>query len=93
MTQDAARRAGEPPPATPAQSLDLDTAAIDARARHKGKVNGGVYQVSVPRAEPIADDGIEVPPAMGSADRDQLPADRRRQGGDHRRLRAHGARR
>ena len=33
----------------------------------KGKNNGGVYQFSIPRAEPIKDGGMEVPEAMGSA--------------------------
>ena len=33
----------------------------------KGKVNGGVYQFSVPRKDPITEDGMPVPPAMGTA--------------------------
>jgi hypothetical protein len=49
------------------QKIDLDTAAIDQALRRKGKVNGGVYQVSVPRAEAVKDSGMEVPEAMGSA--------------------------
>jgi Domain of Unknown Function (DUF1259) len=49
------------------QKLDLDTAAIDQTLGRKGKVNGGVYQVSVPRAEAVKDSGMEVPEAMGSA--------------------------
>src|SRR5690349_15358907 len=32
-------------------SFDLDTAAIDKALGHKGKVSGGVYQVSIPPAE------------------------------------------
>jgi hypothetical protein len=40
---------------------------IDKTLGHKGKVNGGVYQFSIPRAERITDGGIEVPEAMGSA--------------------------
>lgn len=51
----------------PDQALDLDTAAIDAAIGRKGKVNGGVYAVSVPRAETPKDGGMEVPEAMGSA--------------------------
>jgi hypothetical protein len=57
-------------PATTAStqsSPDLDTAAIDQTLGRKGKMNGGVYQVSVPRAEPVKDGGMEVPDAMGSA--------------------------
>jgi len=49
------------------QRLDLDTAALDQALGRKGKVNGGVYQVSVSRAEIPKDAGMEVPEAMGSA--------------------------
>ncbi|TPI21827.1 DUF1259 domain-containing protein [Mesorhizobium sp. B3-2-1] len=49
------------------ESIDLDTSIIDQALGHKGKVNSGVYQVSIPRAETIKDDGMEVPDAMGSA--------------------------
>jgi len=49
------------------QRLDLDTAALDQALGRKGKVNGGVYQVSVARAEMPKDAGMEVPEAMGSA--------------------------
>jgi hypothetical protein len=53
----------------PAQgpSLDLDTAAIDKTLGFKGSPNGGVYQVSVPRAEAISEGGMAVPPSMGTA--------------------------
>ncbi len=46
---------------------DLDTAAIDRALGHKGKASGGVYQVSIPRAEKIREAGMDVPPAMGVA--------------------------
>ena len=49
------------------QSIDLDTAMIDKTLGVKGKVNDGVYQISVPRAEAIKDGGMDVPPPMGSA--------------------------
>jgi len=49
------------------QSIDLDTAMIDKALGHKGKVNGGVYQFNIPRAESIKDGGMDVPEAMGSA--------------------------
>jgi biotin operon repressor len=58
------------PPATSSatdQKLDLDTAEIDRTLGHKGKASGGVYQVSIPRAETPRDSGMEVPEAMGSA--------------------------
>jgi hypothetical protein len=51
-----------------APPIDLDTAAIDRTLGYKGKVNGGVYQVSVPRAAPVSDDDMVVPDAMGSAE-------------------------
>lgn len=57
--------AASPTPA-PATSFPLDTAAIHAALGHGGRVNGGVYQVSVHRAETIHSMGIEVPPAMGT---------------------------
>jgi Domain of Unknown Function (DUF1259) len=56
-----AAAAPAPPP------IDLDTAAIDQTLGAKGANNGGVYQFSIPRAEPIKDNGMDVPPPMGSA--------------------------
>ena len=50
-----------------AGALGLDTAAIAHTLGHAGKVNGGVYQVSVPRAETVRDAGVEVPASMGLA--------------------------
>lgn len=55
------------PPAAPGSSFTLDTAQLASVLGHRGTVNGGVYQVSVPRAETIRDHGMEVPPAMGVA--------------------------
>jgi len=52
---------------SPAPAIDLDTAALDQTLGAKGANNGGVYQFSIPRAEPIKDNGMEVPPPMGSA--------------------------
>jgi hypothetical protein len=54
-----------PPPA--AEQLDIQMAAIDRALGRKGKVNGGVYQFSIPRAERIKDGAMDVPEAMGSA--------------------------
>src|SRR6516225_6728716 len=45
--------AAAPAPVAPPPTLDLDTAAIDAALGAKGTNNGGVYQVGIPRAEPI----------------------------------------
>ncbi|MDQ3137452.1 MAG: DUF1259 domain-containing protein [Gemmatimonadota bacterium] len=49
------------------RELALDTAAIRRTLGHGGKVNGGVYQVSIPRAEIIRAGGIELPASMGTA--------------------------
>jgi len=57
-----------PAPAPPAASsgpFALDTAAIARALGASGRVNGGVYQVSVPRAEPIREGDFEIPPALG----------------------------
>jgi hypothetical protein len=56
-----------PAAAQPPATLDLDTAAIDAALGAKGSVNGGVYQFNIPRAESISEDGMAVPPSMGTA--------------------------
>lgn len=45
----------------------FDTAQIDSILGYKGKDNGGVYQMAVPRGEKITDGGMEVPPSMGTA--------------------------
>ena len=50
-----------PPP------IDLDTAALDQTLGAQGTNSGGVYQFSIPRAEPVKDGGMDVPPPMGSA--------------------------
>ncbi|HYR77984.1 MAG TPA: DUF1259 domain-containing protein [Pyrinomonadaceae bacterium] len=56
-----------PAAAAPTQDLRIDTKQIDQIMGQSGKVNGGVYQFSVPRAEKIMDNDMEVPPAMGVA--------------------------
>ncbi len=43
----------------------LDTTALGVALGQAGKLNGVVYQVSVPRAEDIRDGGTPIPPAMG----------------------------
>jgi hypothetical protein len=44
--------AGGPPPA-----IELDTAQIDQILGGKGANNGGVYQINIPRRDPITDQG------------------------------------
>jgi Domain of Unknown Function (DUF1259) len=58
-----------PPAALALQTaqIDLDTVALDNAIGAKGKVNGGVYQFSVPRKDAVMDSGVAVPPAMGTA--------------------------
>ena len=50
-----------------ASAIDLDTPAVARTLGATGKVNGGVFQVSVPRRETIREGGREVPPSMGVA--------------------------
>jgi hypothetical protein len=54
-------------PAAAPQSVDLDTAAIDAAMGYKGKANGAIYQFSIPRADAVEEEGMSLPEAMGSA--------------------------
>lgn len=55
-----------PKPTTSAQQdIGIDTAGIERALGHQGKVNGGVFQVSVPRTETITEDGMMVPSSMG----------------------------
>jgi hypothetical protein len=53
--------AGPPPP------FDLDTLALARVLGYTGRINGGVYQVNVPRAEKITESGHQIPPSMGIA--------------------------
>jgi uncharacterized protein DUF1259 len=56
------------PPAPPAAgSLDIDTVRLETTLGHKGTTSGGVYQFAIPRGDTISDDGMPVPPAMGTA--------------------------
>jgi hypothetical protein len=57
----AAPAGGEPP------KLDFDAAKIDRILGFQGKNNGGIYQFSIPRAEPVQARGMTVAPAMGTA--------------------------
>jgi hypothetical protein len=54
-------------PAAQTGQIELDTDKLDEAIGVKGKVNGGVYQFSVPRKEPITENGLPIPPAMGTA--------------------------
>jgi hypothetical protein len=57
-----------PAPSTAAPAAGdpgIDTAGIARALGHSGRLNGGVYQVSVPRVETVRDGGIEIPSVMG----------------------------
>ncbi|HWC72956.1 MAG TPA: DUF1259 domain-containing protein [Gemmatimonadales bacterium] len=54
-------------PPGPAAALGLDTVQISQILGAHGRVNGGVYQLSVPRDGAVMVDSVEVPPAMGVA--------------------------
>jgi hypothetical protein len=56
-----------PPSAAPSPPIDLDTAMIAKTLGATGKVNGGVYQETVPRTDRITEHGTEIPPSMGVA--------------------------
>jgi hypothetical protein len=55
------------PPAASTPDLGFDQKQVEQFLGHAGKVNGGVLQVAVPRAETITDSGMTVPPSMGVA--------------------------
>jgi hypothetical protein len=54
-----------PAGAAPAGGPTIDQKAIEAALGRSGKVNNGVLQVGVPRAEKITENGMELLPAMG----------------------------
>ena len=55
--------------AAPPPAVDLDTAQLDQIIGVKGKASGGVYQFSVPRRDPVTEDGMPLSPVgpMGVA--------------------------
>jgi len=59
-------QAGAAAPAAP-PAIDFVTAVIDKEMGYSGKNNGGIYQFTIPRGEPVIEDGMEIPAAMGSA--------------------------
>jgi hypothetical protein len=65
----ALARTGTPsaasPPAKPTVAQEKTFEALQAALGRKGTMAGAVLQVGVPRAEPIQEDSMEVPPSMG----------------------------
>jgi len=59
------------PDASPAAQapfeLGFDQKQVEQIIAHTGKVNGGILQIGVPRAETINESGMTVPPSMGVA--------------------------
>lgn len=65
LTQTPAAESSSAPSAE--QKIDIDTAQVNSILGHNGKVNGGILQISIPRAQKIMDEGMEVPPSMGTS--------------------------
>ena len=59
--------AASPVASAPSGDVGIDTAGIAKSLGRSGRMNGGVYQVSIPRKEKILDGGMEVPAVMGLA--------------------------
>ncbi|MFF3544790.1 DUF1259 domain-containing protein [Streptomyces platensis] len=61
-------RTGTPPPlpSSPRQSVDLDTAGIDAALGVKGSIDDGIYKSVFVRRETITDGPLVLPPGLGS---------------------------
>jgi hypothetical protein len=58
---------GSVPAAASPSAADLDTAGVARALGVSGRLNGVVYQVSVPRNETITEMGQQLPPSMGVA--------------------------
>ena len=46
---------------------NLDMIGIDGIMGYKGYDSGGIYQFGIPRAKPVTEDGMALPPPMGAA--------------------------
>jgi hypothetical protein len=55
-----------PPPGT-STPANIDMLGIDRILGFRGQDNGGIYQVGIPRAQPVTEQGMALPPPMGSA--------------------------
>jgi hypothetical protein len=51
-----------PAAASPPPAVDLDTEQIDQIIGVKGQANGGVYQLAVPRRDPVTEGGMQLTP-------------------------------
>lgn len=59
--------AGPTAPAASTAPLGIDQAGVEKAMGYAGKVNGGILQFTVPRAEKVMENGMEIPPSMGTA--------------------------
>lgn len=66
---EALSRTGTPMEASSSQPKDLglDTARLDEIVGHEGENTGSTYNFSIPRAEPVTMDGMEIPASAGIA--------------------------
>jgi hypothetical protein len=55
-----------PPPGT-SQPGNIDMIGVDRIMGYFGQDSGGIYQFGIPRAQPVTDQGMALPGAMGSA--------------------------
>jgi hypothetical protein len=55
-----------PPPGT-STPANIDMLGIDRIMGARGQDNGGIYQFGIPRAQPVTEQGMTLPPPMGSA--------------------------
>ena len=54
-------------PTATEKPTDLNVQGIEKALGFSGKVNGGILQITVPRNEKIMEEGLEIPPSMGTA--------------------------
>ena len=55
-----------PPPGT-STPANIDMIGIDRIMGYRGQDSGGIYQFGIPRAQPVTDQGMALPGAMGAA--------------------------
>jgi hypothetical protein len=55
-----------PPPGT-STPANIDMLGIDRVLGFRGTDNGGIYQLGIPRAQPVSEQGMTLPAPMGSA--------------------------
>jgi hypothetical protein len=52
-----------PASSSPPPAIDIDTAQIDRIIGAKGQNNGGIYQIGVPRRDPVTENGMQLTPS------------------------------